>query len=483
MLRWKLKDILRCGAAAGLTAVIPACAPRDSGGVAGIERRILDELARERVAPPDHWPASESAESHVSLPQDGPITLADLFDVAESRNPALAAARSEIGIAAGRVWQAARYPNPRIEVSTEEAPFDNGVGQGVTVASISQPIVLGDRLRAGVAAAEAEQSASRARAELRLREIFGEIAQLHARIVANRRADAAYAELAHLGGETLRIAQTRFEARAAPETEVIRPRIELYQIEFARARLAKEKSTAIEQLSLLLGGVAIDAERLDGDSSDQLPVLALEELKSHARAQHPALIVADREIDAAAARLERAKAERVPDLDVRFGAGYKGETDDGIYELGAGITLPLWDNRQGDMLAARFDLMRARQQRLATENQLLGQLAGSHAEYETARTQLAMVRDQIVPAAQRSYELTQEAYRGGHATFLELLDAQRTLTEARATLHELSGAAAIAHARIRQIIGWPHTSQDKTPASSLNPQTNSTLNLFSSQEE
>jgi cobalt-zinc-cadmium efflux system outer membrane protein len=97
--------------------------------------------------------------------------------------------------------------------------------------------------------------------------------------------------------------------------------------------------------------------------------------------------------------------------------------------------------------------MRARQQRLALENDLLRRLSEVHADYESARTQLATVRDQIVPAATRSYEQTQEAYRGGRAAFLELLDAQRTLTEARATLVELSGTAAVARARIMQIVG------------------------------
>jgi cobalt-zinc-cadmium efflux system outer membrane protein len=257
------------------------------------------------------------------------------------------------------------------------------------------------------------------------------------------------------------MARTRFEARAAPETEVIRPQIELYQIDLVRARLAKEKAAATEQLSLLLGGVQIDPERLSGEVSDSPPAIDPGALAALVRQHHPALLAAEREADAAAARLERIRAERVPDLDVRAGAGYRGETDEGIYEIGVGVTLPLWDHRQGDILSARFDLMRARQQRAAIENDLLRRLAEAQGEYESARAQLETVRDQIVPAAARSFEQTQEAYRGGRAAFLELLDAQRTLTEARTTLIELSGAAAAARARIMQIVG-----QLETPPSS-----------------
>ena len=445
-----------------------ACGPRDSQSGSAFERDILSELAHEGVSNPHHWPATQSANAAaIDLPASGPIALHDLLRVAETRNPAVAAARSEIGIAAGHAWQAARYPNPRIEVSTEEAPFDSGLDQGVTVASITQPIVIGERLRAGENSAVAAQAASRARAELQLREIFGRIAQLHAQIIANQRADVAYGELSMLGAETLRIAQMRFDARAAPETEVIRPQIELYQIELIRARLATERSAAVEQLSLLLGGVQLDASRLAQPQVDQLSPLPIEDLKSTVLHNHPALVLADREIDQAQANLNRIKAERVPDIDVRFGAGYKGETDEGIFELGAGMAIPLWDARQGDILAARFELMRARQRRAVAENELLTTLGLAQAEYETARTQLDGVRDQIVPAAQRSYELTMESYRGGHSSFLELLDAQRTLTEARATMFELNGAFGVAEARIHQIVGFPANSSRETQSQTL----------------
>jgi cobalt-zinc-cadmium efflux system outer membrane protein len=186
---------------------------------------------------------------------------------------------------------------------------------------------------------------------------------------------------------------------------------------------------------------------------DDPPPIDLALLAGAVRNGHPALIAADREIDAAAARLDRARAERTSDLDVRFGAGYDGAAEEGIFEVGAGMALPLWDGRRGEILAARFDLMRARQQRAATEADLLRAITEAHGAYESARGPLETVRERLVPAALRSYEQTLEAYRGGRAAFFELLDAQRTLAEARVTLIELSGAAAVARAAIMQVAG------------------------------
>lgn len=439
------------------------CANRASSEFNGLEQ-AMEELRRDEAAS-SHGQAADSTQSidaMSQLPSEGPISLNDLLLVAMSRNPKLAVARSEVGISAGQAMQASLYPNPRLELSSEEIPFDSGMDDGIAVISLSQPIVIGERLRAAEDAAKAQQDVSLAQFEKIRRETVGEIAQLHARLLAARQTEALYDELAEVGAQTLGIAKTRFDARAATESEVIRPQIELHQIEFARARLMKEKTAAQEQLSLLLGGAAVDADRLSGEIAEHPEPLDFNTISQLTRAAHPALIAADREIDAAAAQLKRIRAERVPDLEVQAGVGYQGDQDEEIYELGIGATLPLWDHRQGDILSARFALMRARQQRQVIENDLLKRLIDAHADYEAASAQLAVVRDQIVPAAQRSYAQTQESYRGGRAAFLELLDAQRTLAEARTTSIELRGAAAIARAQIMQIIGQFDTNQNST---------------------
>src|SRR5262245_47652125 len=283
---WTRYGYLALAAAAPM--VMNGCAARTSSGVAGLEQQILEELRRDGVSSPSE--RSAPAESS-PLPEIGPISLADLLAAAEVHNPDLAAARSEIGVAAGQAWQASLYPNPRLELSSEEIPFGagGGIDQGITTLSVIQPIVLGDRLRAAVDAAEAEKAASRARVQMAGREIFGEIAQLHARLLAIRQADALYGELADLGNQTLDLARTRFEARAAPETEVIRPQIELYQIDLVRTRLAKEEVVATQQLSLLLGGLGVDVNRLSGEVTDNPPAVDLDAIVTLVRSEHPAL--------------------------------------------------------------------------------------------------------------------------------------------------------------------------------------------------
>jgi len=410
------------------------------------------------------------------LPATGPITLADLLTLAESTNPDLAAARSEVGVAAGQAWQASLYPNPTVDVSSEDLAWRDGTSEAKTTVGVTQPIILGDRRQAAVKAAGAEQSARLAEVEAKRRVLFGDIAVLYARLIAVRDQERLYAELHDLVAKTLSSAETRFEAKAAPETDVIRPRVEMYRVEASLARLKQERLTTAKELGLLVGDVTIDAERLDGSISLTPEALDVPQLESVVRQSHPSLAAADRKIESAAAKADQIRAEKTPDLDVRVGAGYNGELDSGVVDVGLGMTVPLWDRRDGDILSARFELMQAHQERAGIENELLRSLAGAVGEYEAAKAQLDTFREKIVPDAQRSFEQTSEGYQAGRASFLDLLDAQRTFTEARVTLAELASATAAARAKVIQVVGpdglsspWGATSHTVNESSSPNP--------------
>lgn len=432
-------------------AAIEGCAGSDplSGS------HIVDEMERRHIPMPDDAGDAPADTSHAGLPASGPITLADLLNVAEARSPDLAAARSSVGMAAGQAWQASMYPNPRVDVSVEDISLRDGPEVAKTTVGFTQPVVLGNRLQAAVDAAGAEQAARLADIEVQRRTLFGNVAAQHARLISLREQRRSYVELRELANRTVSAAQSRFEAKAAPETDAIRPRVEMYRLDATLARLKQDEASARKQLGYLLGGIEVDAERLEGTILLTPQSLDVEHLTGAVRASHPLLMSADREIDAAQARIARLHAEQTPDLDVRLAAGYRGDADDGIVEVGAGMSIPLWDTKKGDAVSARFELMRARQRRLGAENDLLGRLAEAVGEYESARVQLDTFRDNVVPDAQRAFDQTVESYRGGRSSFLDMLDSQRTLTEARTTLIELASAVTAARARVAMIVG-PH---------------------------
>ncbi len=454
---------VRLMAAGGMltAAVLCSCTGRSYG-----ERELLSQLRDAGVADPgrDGWwepttrqdvVETDLADAPPTLEEPGIVSLADLLRLAESQNAALAAARSEAGIAAGRAWQAWLYPNPEVEVEAEDITFGDGTKGAEIKVGIAQPIVLSRRRERAVEAAEAERAAALAEAEVVRRTLFGDVAEVYAQLGSLREQARLNEQLSEMIQATLDVAQTRLEARAAPETEVVRVRVELQRIEAASRRVSREIEAAERRLSVLLGGARIDAALLEGTTEAELAPMDFALLERLVREDHPALTARRSQVAAAEARLEGLRQGRLPDLSVRAAVGYSDAEEDGIVELGAGMTLPLWDGSQGAILSERFAVMQARQRLAAEADELVEALAQAVAEYEIAREEAGAMRTGIVPDAQRAFDLTRAAYRAGRASFMDVFDAQRTLVEARVELTESLGRASAARARVARIAGVP----------------------------
>jgi cobalt-zinc-cadmium efflux system outer membrane protein len=414
---------------------------------------IVERLSGQGIAPPGMkgpGPGDRAMGPGPVLPQHG-IMLDDLLRYADATSPALLGARAAAGAAAGRAWQARLYPNPEVGVRAEDIGFRDGAVN--TVVSVTQPIVIGGRLRASAAAMHAEEAVRLAEVERVRREVLGRIAGLHARALDLAAQITLADELMGVAGRTLLIAEERFAARAVAEPDVIRPRIELAQLRADRQRLARELEGAERQLGLEVGAGPIGASRLAPGRAPDAGPLDEEALRSAVAAGHPSMIVAALEVEAAEAALERIRAERVPDLRVSAGAGYSEEGDQGLAEFGVSAEIPLWDRRQGDLLGVRYEIVRLRQAQAAQRNELLARLAAELGAYNAACDELGVLRDSVVPDAERAFGQIDEAYRAGRASFIDLLDAQRTLMQARRTMTELHGRAAVARARIGAIVG------------------------------
>jgi cobalt-zinc-cadmium efflux system outer membrane protein len=402
---------------------------------------------------PVDGPLSRQVESRRLLEKPR-IALDDLFQIAALGNPEIAAAGNEVGAAAGRAWQAELYPNPTLELEAEDIPSDDfGMDRSVNTIAITQPVILGGRRAAALSAASAERKARRFALESRRRDVFGEIRLAYTELLYEKEAIVLYAELLDVARQTLKIAATRFDARAAPEVEVIKSQIEVHELELGLRRLERQVVSSSERLSSLLGGVKVPVERVMGALPTDFPELDLERLRAVLREGHPDLLSAQAEAEAAERRIERAKAERLPVLDIRVGYGRDAATAEDFLQAGIGVPLPFFNRSQGRILEARHLAAKARRDTEAMANRLSAELAAAHVTYMTARDEVATFRDRIVPAATRALSQAREGYQAGRASLLDLLDAQRTLARARLSLLGSQRDGSLARARLWKIVG------------------------------
>jgi len=148
----------------------------------------------------------------------------------------------------------------------------------------------------------------------------------------------------------------------------------------------------------------------------------------------PPVGVAQASVDRGRAMLARARREPIPDLQVRAGLQRNGELLEpvrravglqGFAEVG--VQIPIFNRNQGNVQAARSNIERAGQERKRVELVLRERSAAVLQMYRNSQIMVERYRNQLLPRAQKAYELIVQKYGLMTASYPQVLTAQRTL--------------------------------------------------------
>ena len=211
---------------------------------------------------------------------------------------------------------------------------------------------------------------------------------------------------------------------------------------FAGARV----DTQVAQAEVSLAQARITAENARralaaywGGSADfELPAGALEDV-SDASAALPAgenpdaeLLVAQREVAAARIRVEQTRG--VPDPTVRAGARGFFEDRAVAFVLGGSIPLQRYDTNRAAVERARAEQRAAEADITAADMVRAREITRLQARMAAAVSEVRRIDADVVPPATRTIALVRDGFnRGGGAfTYLDIIEAQRVLLDARA---------------------------------------------------
>jgi len=388
----------------------------------------------------------EESDAIVNQPE---IVLDDLFRLAELKNPALAAARAKAAAYAGRTRQAELYPNPVFKFEVEELATAAPDFHKEKV-TLEQTLIISGQRGAGISFANLLAKATNEDLEKTRRDIYQRIHTHWVELLYFREANAALDELLELANHTLQIASVRFEARAAPESHVTKALLDVYELEATQLRLSQLQTGSELKLQALFGGLHLSMHRVKG-TLEPSPVSGLSEADS--LPPHPSLNAALHRFEAAEAALDQARAERFPDLGISASYGRIRPTGESFIEAGISIPIPLFNRNQG-LIAERSALLaEAEAQVLVVESNFNARIAEGRVRYQAIRVELQILDKRMLPAARRGLAQAQEGYRVGKLQFLELIDAQRTLSDIRLKNLELRRDLVLAEVELASLAG------------------------------
>jgi multidrug efflux system outer membrane protein len=268
--------------------------------------------------------------------------------------------------------------------------------------------------------------------------------------------------------ESLDIIQKRFDKGIIPEIDLNQAQI---QKEIAEAAIpvherliAKTENT----LSILLGRLPGDIEKGESLKSRMQPPEIPVGLPSLLLERRPDISEAEYFLKAQNARIGVAQALRLPAISLTGTLGVASDelstltTGDAGWSIGANLAGPIFEFNK-NVRRVDIERERTRQAQLNYENTVLfafKEVEDALVEVHTYKKQLAAITRQY-KAAENAAILSRERYDKGVASYLEVLDSERTLFNAELQLSELRQQYHNAYVGLYKALGGGWISQEE----------------------
>ncbi len=353
------------------------------------------------------------------------LTLEQALEMAERRQPQLAEARALVEAAAGRAQQAGAFPNPEAIVGAQQVPFSSdSSNQREYVTGIAQPIPLGARLGKAREAEMLEREVRVRGLEVTRRDLRKHV---HSAFATALYQEKAFETQSHIARSVEKVAATtkaRMDAGDAVPHDLAR-----IEIEFARAKVEVQRSQSLREQAMLGLAAAIGDSRLSVkslaaslDTTFEIPTL--ESLAASLSAQ-PEFALADANVRASNARIDLAKAERIPDVKVEALYHRLEATKENTFDIGLSIPLPLFNRNQGKLREARAEVAAAEARSRRTENELNLRLRESYAQLTSALAASRALQTEILPRAETVLKSAESRYAAGDTSLADVLPVRR----------------------------------------------------------
>ncbi|MBN3760592.1 efflux transporter outer membrane subunit [Burkholderia sp. Ac-20365] len=331
-------------------------------------------------------------------------------------------------------------------------------------ASASYEVDLFGRVASTVDAANADTQRSEALYRSILLALQADVAQNY---FALRELDAeadVFMQAVGLREQSLALVQRRFAEGEITQLDVQRATSELASARSDAMSVQRLRATSEHALAVLLGETPA-AFAIAPNPIQAVNLRIPPGLPSSLLERRPDIAAAERAMAAANARIGVAKAAFFPSLTLTGTAGFESATLGDLFKwssrafllgplAGTALNVPLFDGgrRRGNLANARAvyeeDVATYRQQVLVAFREVEDSLADLRILETQTQTQ-----DEALKASQRAADLSRKQYAEGAVNYLDVLDAQRSVLQARRAAVQLQGVQAASTVSLIRALG------------------------------
>ena len=416
-------------------------------------------------SPPVQQPAASSGQAapsgaqQSSVPSPAPsnvITLDEAISLALANSPTLKATRTQIQQNQAQEVTANLRPNPVLGGDSQFIPFFNpsqfsedveqfDVGLGYTFER------GGKRHKRLLAARDQTAVTTSQVADAERTLTFNVAQQFINALLAN--SNLAFAQEALKSFEqTVNISEQRYKAGDISEGDYLKIKLQLlqFQTDVSSARVAKVQ--ALGSLRQLIGYAVVPRDYdVNGILLYQPLTAKLEDLEAKAIEQRPDLRAARQGINAAQSQINLAKANGKQ--DVTLTANYSHTPGLSSLSWFASIPIPIFDRNQGEVARTRFARTQAEFTEKAAADTVMTDVINAYESTATNQEVVQLYTSGYLKQAEDSRDISAYAYKGGAATLLDFLDAERSYRATQLAYRQALAAYMLSLEQLRQAVG------------------------------
>jgi cobalt-zinc-cadmium efflux system outer membrane protein len=360
------------------------------------------------------------------------MTIEQAISLALSRNPEIQAYAREIKALEGRLMQARLLSNPELNFEMENfygSKEFRRLQSAETTVALSQQILLGGKRSKRIEVASLDRSLSEWDYRAKYLDVIAEVRKAFIDVIAAQERLSVNEDIYRLSEQSYNTASALVQAgRVSPIDETkASAQLSVTSIELERAKRSLE--AARKRLSTIYGGDPL-FNRVEGRLEIEPSIPSFDELTRYVD-KNPDVVRWSTELEGRRASLNLEKAKGIPDVTVSAGFRRLRETDDNAFVAALSIPFPLFDRNQGGIREAQERLRKAEAERNSASLRVHNALIEAYRSLSEAFIEATTLRNKVLPQLESAFDAVHEGYRQGKFKYLDVLDAQRSLFDAK----------------------------------------------------
>ncbi|MDH5384623.1 MAG: TolC family protein [Candidatus Aminicenantes bacterium] len=387
--------------------------------------------------------------------QNEALTLDQCITLAVQQNPLVLSSLQQYNAALARVNQARAFPQPSIDWDSDLQPklFDFK-GTGEWYFGISQSVEFpGKRyLRGKIASKEA--SAFLQEIELLKIDIIFQVKQAFYVLLLSQEKLRYSQQNLELAQDYLKKAELKFDAGDVAKVEALRAKVEASKAANEVRIANNDVRLAKAMLNFLLARKKYAPLEIKGDLKRAPISLDVDNLIERALSFRPEMKGINIAIEREKLSKKQAYMSYLPDFELGVNKHRvlgKGEWWD--FTLSFPIPLFFWQPKKGEIAEAEANIKSLEKESEHLGNAITLEVEEAYMTAVTANNQIRLFEDEILTQAEEVYNMFLFSYQEGEIGGIELIDARRTLIEARISYADALFNYGVALAALEKSIG------------------------------